>query len=86
MLDAEEWGLRRISNTPQGRAIEGNTADDILMVDQGWPAAPLMSIILPDNTNYTNIIRIFYQIIVNKSFNFSFVRLGNSVYTIDDRL
>jgi hypothetical protein len=24
-----------MSNTPQGRAIEGNAADDILMVDQG---------------------------------------------------
>ena len=26
--------LRRISNTPQGGAIEGNAADDPLMVDQ----------------------------------------------------
>jgi hypothetical protein len=24
-----------MNNTPQGEAIEGNTADDILMVDQG---------------------------------------------------
>jgi hypothetical protein len=32
---AEERRLRRISNTPQGEAIEGNAADDTLMVDQG---------------------------------------------------
>ena len=35
MQDAEERRLRRISNTPQGEAIEGNAADDTLMVDQG---------------------------------------------------
>jgi hypothetical protein len=28
--------LNRMSNTPQGGAIEGNAADDALMVDQGW--------------------------------------------------
>ena len=28
--------LRRISNTPQGCAIEGNAADDTLMVDQDF--------------------------------------------------
>jgi hypothetical protein len=27
-----------MSNTPQGRAIEGNAADDALMVDQGLDA------------------------------------------------
>ena len=30
---AKERRLRRISNTPQGEAIEGNAADDTLMVD-----------------------------------------------------
>jgi hypothetical protein len=35
MQGAEERPLRRISNTPQGEAIEGNAADDALMVDQG---------------------------------------------------
>jgi len=35
MQGAEERQLRRMSNTPQGGAIEGNTADDALMVDQG---------------------------------------------------
>jgi len=37
MLGAEERRLRRIkqSNTPQGGAIEGNAADDVLMVVQG---------------------------------------------------
>jgi hypothetical protein len=34
MQGAEERRLRRIKNTPQGEAIEGNTADDALMVDQ----------------------------------------------------
>jgi len=27
--------VRRINNTPQGEATEGNEADDTLMVDQG---------------------------------------------------
>jgi hypothetical protein len=35
MQDAEERRLRRMNNTPQGEAIEGNVADDTLMVDQG---------------------------------------------------
>jgi hypothetical protein len=35
MQGAEERRLRRIINTLQGGAIEGNTADDTLMVDQG---------------------------------------------------
>jgi len=35
MQGAEECGLRRMSNTPQGEAIEGNAADDALMVEQG---------------------------------------------------
>jgi hypothetical protein len=30
-----------MSNTPQGGTIEGNTADDILMVDQGMPKKEL---------------------------------------------
>jgi len=34
MQGAEERRLRRMSNTPQGEAIEGNAADDALMVDQ----------------------------------------------------
>ena len=34
MQGAEERRLRRINNTPQGEATEGNTADDSLMVDQ----------------------------------------------------
>ena len=39
MQGAEERRLRRISNTPQGEAIEGNAADDALMVDQGATSA-----------------------------------------------
>jgi len=35
MQGAEERRLRRMSNTPQGGAIEGNAADDVLMVYQG---------------------------------------------------
>jgi hypothetical protein len=35
MQGAEERRLRRMSNTPQGGAIEGSAADDALMVDQG---------------------------------------------------
>jgi len=35
MQGAEERRLRRMSNTPQGGAIESNAADDTLMVDQG---------------------------------------------------
>lgn len=35
MQGAEECRLRRMNFTPQGEAIEGNAADDILMVDQG---------------------------------------------------
>jgi hypothetical protein len=35
MQGAEEFELRRIINTPQGESIEGNAADDALMVDQG---------------------------------------------------
>jgi hypothetical protein len=35
MQGDEELRLRRIINTPQGDAIEGNAADDALMVDQG---------------------------------------------------
>jgi hypothetical protein len=34
MEGAEERRLRRISNTPQGEAIDGNVADDALLVDQ----------------------------------------------------
>ena len=37
MQGAEERRVRRMTNTPQGGAIEGNTADDALMVDQGNP-------------------------------------------------
>jgi len=33
MQGAEERRLRRMSNTPQGGEIEGNAADDALMVD-----------------------------------------------------
>ena len=32
MQGAEERRLRRMFNTPQGEAIESNTADDLLMV------------------------------------------------------
>jgi hypothetical protein len=35
MQGAEERRLRRMSNTPQGGAIECNAADDAFMVDQG---------------------------------------------------
>ena len=40
MQDAEERRLRRINNTTQGEATEGNAADDILMVNQGTLALP----------------------------------------------
>jgi len=44
MQGAEERRLRRRSNTPQGGAIEGNAADDALMVDQGKVmAAPFLN-------------------------------------------
>jgi len=36
MQGAEERRLRRTSDTPQGGAIEGNAADDALVVDQGY--------------------------------------------------
>jgi len=36
MQGAEERRLRRISNTPQGGATEGNAADDALMVNQDF--------------------------------------------------
>jgi hypothetical protein len=35
MLGAEERRLRRMRNTSQGGASEGNEADDTLMVGQG---------------------------------------------------
>ncbi|MBW1861178.1 MAG: hypothetical protein JRJ02_02230 [Deltaproteobacteria bacterium] len=35
MQGAEERRLRRMKYTPQGGEIEGNAADDSLMVDQG---------------------------------------------------
>ena len=35
MLGAEERRLRRMGKTPQGEAIEGNTADDTLQVISG---------------------------------------------------
>ena len=35
MQDAEERRLRRINNTPQREVIDGNEADDTLLVDQG---------------------------------------------------
>ena len=35
MQGVEERRLRRMSNTLQGGATEGNAADDALMVDQG---------------------------------------------------
>ena len=35
MQGAEERRLRRINNTPQGEAIDGNAADDALMLHQG---------------------------------------------------
>ena len=35
MQGAEERRLRRIDHTPQGGALEGNVADDALMVNQG---------------------------------------------------
>jgi len=36
MQGAEERRLRRMSNTLQGGAIEGNAPDDALMLDQGY--------------------------------------------------
>ena len=35
MQGAEECRLRHTNSMPQGETIEGNTADDTLMVDQG---------------------------------------------------
>ena len=35
MLGAEERRLRRMGNTPQGGAIEGNAADDAFLVVRG---------------------------------------------------
>ena len=35
MQGDKERRLRRTNSTPQGEAIAGNTADDILLVDQG---------------------------------------------------
>ena len=34
MQGAKERQLRRINNTPQGEAIEGNETNDTLLVDQ----------------------------------------------------
>ena len=45
MQGAEERRLRRMSNTPQGEANEGNAADEALMVDQGGPFCLTLSII-----------------------------------------
>jgi hypothetical protein len=45
MQGAEERRLRRISHTPQGGASEGNAADDILTVDQGF------TLILPKHSS-----------------------------------
>ena len=39
MQGAKERRLRRMSNTPQGGAIEGNAADDALLVDQAYHVA-----------------------------------------------
>jgi hypothetical protein len=47
MQGAEERRLRRMSNTPQGEAIEGNAADDTLMVDQGQLFCLTNYLILP---------------------------------------
>ena len=47
MQGAEEPQLRRMNNTPQGGAIEGNAADDALMVDQGAPFPLDITLIYP---------------------------------------
>ncbi len=36
MQGAEERRQRRMNDTPQGEATEGNTANDALMVDRGF--------------------------------------------------
>jgi len=47
MQGAEERRLRRMDNTPQGGAIEGNAADDALMVIRGFfKATPIINFIL----------------------------------------
>ncbi|MBN2061774.1 MAG: hypothetical protein JW882_15285 [Deltaproteobacteria bacterium] len=43
MQGTEERQLRRMNNTPQGGAIEGNAADDTLMVNLGGQY-PLVSL------------------------------------------
>jgi hypothetical protein len=44
---AKERRLRRINNTPQGEATEGNAADDSLMVDQGMASCLTYKSIIP---------------------------------------
>jgi hypothetical protein len=51
MQGAEERRVKRISNTPQGGASEGNTADGVLIVDQG--------------VDFSFILRGYYVIIKN---------------------
>ncbi len=47
MQGAKERRLRRTNSTPQGEAIEGNTADDALMVDQGFVDTPSLFLYSP---------------------------------------
>jgi hypothetical protein len=47
MQGAKERRLRRTNSTPQGEAIEGNTADDALMVDQGFVDTPRLFLYSP---------------------------------------
>ena len=49
MQGAEDRRLRRMNYTPQGGEIEGNAADDILMVDQGSHSEVSRS--LPEHLN-----------------------------------
>ena len=57
MQGAKEHRLRRISNTPQGEAIDGNAADDALMVDQGRDMA-LLTTRAPSDTRTPVEIRV----------------------------
>ncbi|MBW2171012.1 MAG: hypothetical protein JRF69_03360 [Deltaproteobacteria bacterium] len=51
VLDARRRGATteawRMSNTPQGGAIEGNAADDALMVDQGHEYSLQKLVLMP---------------------------------------
>ena len=57
MQGAEERRLRRMNYTPQGGAIEGNAADDTLMVDQGLSSS--VDTITFATYNFHHTLRVF---------------------------